>query len=56
MMWFQLFVIKVLVKALILTYSKAQEIIKKSLPGDRFLFVQIQNIVLKNGTALLDAI
>ena len=56
MMWFQLFVIKVLVKALILTYSKAQEIIKKSLPADRFVCVQTKKIVLKNGTALLDAI
>lgn len=35
MVWFQLFVIKAIVKASILIYNKAPEIIKKSLPGDR---------------------
>lgn len=55
MMSFQLLAIKVLVKALVLIYGKAQDIIKKTLPGDRFLCVQMQKIVFKNGTALLDS-
>lgn len=55
MMSFQLLAIKVLVKASVLMYGKAQDIIKKTLPGDQLSFVQMQKIVLKNGTALLDS-
>lgn len=51
MMSFQLLAIKVLVKASVLIYGKAQDIIKKTLPGDQLSFVQMQKIVLKNGTA-----
>lgn len=37
-------------------HNKAKEIIKKSLPGDQFSFIQIQIIVIENGIAPLDAV